>query len=38
MKRLKRDLWLVARYTGRAIERVTDALIARSNRRGDERP
>jgi hypothetical protein len=36
MKRLKRDLWLLIRYTGRAIERVTDALIERSNRRERE--
>jgi len=33
MTRLKRDLWLLIRYTGRAIERATDALIERSNRR-----
>ena len=35
MKRLKRDLWLILDYLTRAIERVTDSLIARSNRRED---
>lgn len=33
MKRLYRDLWLLARYGARVLERVTDALIERSNRR-----
>jgi len=33
MKRLQRDLWLIVRYLGRALERVTDAIIERSNRR-----
>ena len=33
MTRLQRDLWLIARYLGRALERATDALIAKSNRR-----
>lgn len=29
---MRRLLWLLARYTGRALEHALDALIARSNR------
>jgi len=36
MKRLKRDLLLLVKYTGRALEHAFDALIARSNRRERE--
>jgi hypothetical protein len=36
MKRLKRDLYLLALYALRTIVRATDALIERSNRRERE--
>ena len=37
MSDIRRLAWLLARYTGRALEHALDALIARSNRyRRDE--
>jgi len=36
VKRLKRDVYLLALYALRAVVRATDALIERSNRRERE--